>query len=316
MQSQLDIHVRPGEVYDLGTIRPTHPQIEFVFVCDGFNHPGDLQMIVNPRPWNEEVKGSPESGLVHIDVAQRDRVTIQNLPPGKIGVIVTSRSRAIEVFSTTYDITTRPGRLELWLRPARPEPAATTIRVTVTPVQDFESYFGAALILPDTDSAILRYNFGIIPAESGNGGFAANLVFKNRMPGAYTLWLTDGNRSFVRSVSVTGSENEVSVQAHMTEVAGACEFRVRSINGIPVSGAQVEWYWDDDHMAAAEKFGSPYLNSTTDDQGVALVKGYPANHGSLVFRVRAAGFASETVRMRSGSTVDSPAVEHVWLTRR
>ncbi|MCC7509237.1 MAG: carboxypeptidase regulatory-like domain-containing protein [Planctomycetes bacterium] len=314
-QVQRDVQVRPGEVYDLGTIGPRYPPVEFVFVCDGFNHPGDLQMMINPMPQGDAAQESPESGLIQIDVAQRDRVNVQNLMPGRVAVIVTSRSRAIELFSTTFDITNRPQRLELWLRSAQPEAYTATIRVSVTPVPDFESFFGAALILPGEYPANLRYNFGVIPADAGNGALAADLAFRKRTPGNYTLWITDGNRCIVKSVSVTGSENEVLVMAHMADAAGACEFRVRSIDGLPVADAQIEWFWNDEHLQASEKFGSPYLISKTNSEGIALVKGYPANHGSLVFRVHAQGYRSETVRARFGSTVDSPAVEHIRLTR-
>jgi hypothetical protein len=119
-------------------------------------------------------------------------------------------------------------------------------------------------------------------------------------------------QTVVKEFMVDVEDTDKTIPIQLANEAGGLKLEIRSTTGNPIEGASVEWYWDEDHLTKST-FDLPYLQETTGTDGVVLMRGFPADHPELVFRVTAAGFKSTVLRCQSGTTVSSPRLELIWL---
>lgn len=315
MRVEIKLSLAPGETRDLGEIRPKYPPLELVFVCDGVERPTDLHVMVEPRPDKAFAHEPSASGLINVSVGSSERALIQNLPPGAAIVVVRSWSNATELVQLRVDDVGRsPKTVEVVLRPSASNIPSPDIGLSIAPLPPKNGFFGAALIHPTGSPVSLRYINGVIPAATQNGVFAPSMKVGTSGAGDYTIWATDGDRTGVTQFVIQAGEKERLVPVSLDQPAGGLILDVRAVDGSPINGATVEWYWNLEHLEKSA-FSRPYLQVVSDAQGVALLKGFPANHSELCLLVAAPGFKSKVVSTAAGTTVASPRTETVWLER-
>jgi hypothetical protein len=245
-----------------------------------------------------------------VEVGARDRVAVENLPPGVLDVAVRSWSNRTELHQAKYTIgPAHSRRIEIALRPAAVEDRVDLV-VRPQPAPRPGSYFGATLFQPAGEApSLIKYTAGYAPA--GNMGTTA-YRFKRRAPGRYMLWMTDGEHMCLREVELKADAGEMTLDVPLDLEAGACEFVVVDADGKAAPEAVVRWFWNDEHAALG---AMPYLEGVTDKDGRCVLKGMPAATHGLTFTVTAPGREAELVTATSGNA-GAPAIVNVRLSAR
>lgn len=326
-----EVALRAGEERDIGVLRPEHPPIELVFMCNGFEQPEDLHITASPMVDHSNPESTidvmSEYGMVALHLGSCDRAVIENLPPCNLNVSVTSLSGRIEPHHVQFEgVGERPMTFDINLDRAGAKEPTVDLRAIPDPVPaNNDNFFAIGLIQPREGVPAVRY------LSHGPGGSsvcsviksmarnkAINLFDERKARDGYILWMTNGDRTAVRRIDVADKGGErVAIEIPLNEEAGACEFRVTSADGTALKNAVVAWFWDSDHMSGAAHL--PYLRETTDAEGMAMLRGFPTRRNDFprvehVFRISADGYKSKVLRT-FGGTASNPTIEKVSLTK-